>query len=304
MQRVIPLPGVQGRIDHLSVDVKDQRLFVAALGNNSLEVIDLAARKVLQSLGGLQEPQGVIYVPDFQKVFVASGGDGKCRIYDASSMKLAEAVDFSGDADNVRYDAARKQIYVGYGNGALGILDAATNKRLGDIPLDAHPEAFQLERSGPRIFVNVPKAGHIAVVNRDKRSVITKWNVTGASANYPMALDEANHRLLIGCRKPPQVLVYDTTSGKQVAAVPSSGDADDLFYDAARKRVYLSAGEGFLDVFQQRNANHYERIAKVATTPGARTSLFVAEFNQLYLAVPHRGARRCEIRIYDLEATK
>jgi len=205
--QTIPLPGVEGRIDHMSVDVQTQRLFVAALGNNTLEVLDLRAGKLLTSIIGLREPQGVFFVARENKLFVANGDDGTCRIFDGSSFKLLQTAHFQSDADNVRYDAAPNQIYVGYGEGALGVLDAATSKKLADIALRAHPESFRLEESGPRIFVNLPNANHtIAVVDRSKRSVVATWQ-REAQANFPMALDEADHRLLVVTRRPPLLVV-------------------------------------------------------------------------------------------------
>ena len=298
--QTIPLPAVEGRFDHFGVDVQGQRLFVSALGNNTLEVIDLRHGKRLTSIMGLREPQGVFFVPNENKLFVANGEDGTCRVFDGSSYKLLATVNFANDADNVRYDARQKLIYVGYGTGALGILAATTGQKIGEISLRAHPESFQLEGSGQRIFVNMPDANHtIAVVDRTKRSVITTWPVE-AQANFPMALDEIDHRLFVVTRKPPTLVVLDTESGKQVASYPAVGDADDVFYDAVRKRVYISGGEGFLDVFTQSNPDHYQPAGRIPTASGARTSLFVPDLNRLYLAVPHRGNQKAEIRVYEI----
>jgi DNA-binding beta-propeller fold protein YncE len=297
----IPIANTEGRIDHFGVDVDGQRLFVSALGNNTLEVLDLRQGKRLTSITGLREPQGVFYVPGVNRLFVANGDDGTCRIFDGSSYKLVARVDFASDADNVRYDARQGEIFVGYGEGALGILDATTGRKLADIPLRGHPESFQLEKSGPRIFVNVPTANHtIAVVDRAKRSVIATWSVE-AEANFPMALDEVDHRLLVVTRKPPRLVVLDTESSKTMASESAVGDADDIFYDAAHKRVYISGGEGFVDIFDQLDPNHYQRTARVPTATGARTSLFVPQLNRLYIAVPHRGSQKAEIRIYDAQ---
>ena len=244
----IPLPDVEGRIDHFGVDIQGQRLFVSALGNNTLEVLDLREGKRLTSITGLKEPQGVFFVGKVNKLFVANGDDGTCRVFDGSSYKPLLTVHFSSDADNVRYDAGQNQIYVGYGEGALGILDATTGQQLADIPLRGHPESFRLEESGTRVFLNVPAANHtIAVLDRVKRSVIATWTAE-AQANFPMALDEPDHRLLVVTRKPARLIVLDTQSGKTVASPPAVGDADDAFYDAAHKRVYISGGEGFIDV--------------------------------------------------------
>jgi hypothetical protein len=298
---IIPIHNVEGRIDHFGVDIQGQRLFVAALGNNTVEVLDLREGKRLKSITGLKEPQGVFFVAKVNKLFVANGDDGTCRIFDGSSYKLLATVHFSSDADNVRYDADRNQIYIGYGEGALGILDAATGQKLADIPVGGHPESFRLEEHGPRIFVNVPTANHIiAVVDRAKRSAIGTWSLE-AQANFPMALDEADHRLLVVTRRPARLVVLDTQSGKSVASEPAVGDADDLFYDLAHKRVYISGGEGFIDIFDQRDPEHYDRRGRIRTASGARTSLFVPELHRFYLAVPHRGNQKAEIRAYEVQ---
>ncbi len=295
--QTIPLPGVEGRIDHFGLDAKNWRLFVSALGNNTVEVFDLRVGDRIHTIRGLREPQGVSYAPEFNKIFIANGGDGSLRVYEGSSFAPVTTLDFTDDADNVRYDRATKRIYVGYGDGALGIVDAATGKRLGDIRLDAHPESFQLEAAGSRIFVNVPKAGHIAVVDRERRVVVAKWPVTTARANFPMALDEAHQRLFVTCRRPAELLVFDMASGKQIASLAVVGDADDMFYDLSHQRIYISGGEGFISVVEQRDADHYQVIAKIPTASGARTSFLIPDV-RLYLAVPHRTNQAAEIRFY------
>lgn len=298
--QTIALPGVEGRIDHMAVDVQGKRLFVAALGNNTLEVLDLSAHKWVTRIAGLKEPQGIYFVPGENKLFVANGNDGTLKIFDGTSFQPLATERFSSDADNVRYDAVRNQVYVGYGSGALGIVDAATGRKLADIPLPGHPESFRLEESGARIFVNVPDANHIiAVLDRVKRSTVATWTLE-AQANFPMALDEADHRLMVVTRKPARLVVLDSLSGKMVAGEPAVGDADDIFYDAAHRRVYISGGEGFIDVFEQRDPDHYAPMAKIPTAAGARTSFLVPEFHHLYLAVPHRGNQPAEIRVYDV----
>ncbi|HEY3127832.1 MAG TPA: hypothetical protein VGL91_00090 [Acidobacteriota bacterium] len=296
--QTIPLAGVKGRIDHMAVDVQAKRLFVAALGNDTVEVLDLQTGKRLHTIAGLQEPQGIRYVPEIDRIFVASGGDGTCKIFDGRSYQPAGRVNFSSDADNVRYDPVLTRIYVGYGGGALGIVDAAKGTLLGEIKLEGHPESFQLETSGRKIFVNVPTRQHIAVVDREKHAVVAKWPVS-AQANFPMALDERNQRLFIGCRHPAKLLVLDAQSGKMISELTIPGDTDDLFYDASRRRIYVSCGEGFLAVLEQKDANHYQPSGKIPTAPGARTSLFVPEMSHLYLAVPRRANQEAEIRVYN-----
>jgi hypothetical protein len=291
LERSIALPGVEGRIDHLAADVAGARLFVAALGNQTIEVIDLPGGKVAGRIGGLGEPQGLAYVPELARLFAADGADGAFRIYDGHTLKLLETVKLGGDADNVRYDATRKQVWVGYGDGALAVLDAATGKRLGEVKLDGHPESFQLEPSGTRIFVNVPNAGHVAVIDRVEQRILGKSPLPGAAANFPMALDSDGRRLFIGCRKPPEVVVL-SWAGKRTESQPIHGDTDDLFWDAKRSRLYVSCGEGFLDVLEG------AKRVSIATAAGARTSLYVPQLDRLFLAVPHRGAQRAEIRVY------
>jgi len=295
----IALPNVEGRIDHLAIDTAAQRLYVAALGNNTVEVIDLKGGKLSKSLPGFREPQGIAVVPDAKLVAVANGQGEGLQFIDASSDRLARTVRLGDDSDNVRYDPAAKRLFVGYGGGALAAVSPADGKVLGEAKLSGHPESFQLERAGSRVFVNVPTADQIAVVDRAAMKVIATWPVIGAKSNFPMALDEANHRVFVGCRRPAKVLVYDTTSGKESGSFDIVGDTDDLFYDAARKRLLVTGGEGYLDVFDEPAPGRFTHLAHIATAAGARTSLFVPEQARLYLAVPHRGSQKAEVRIYD-----
>ena len=299
--QTIPLRNVEGRIDHMAVDLKGERLFIAALGNNTVEIVDLRAGKHMETITGLHEPQGVGFVPEFNKIFIANAQSGACEVFDGSSFKRIKSIKLSDDADNIRYDAAARRVYVGYGSGGLGIIGAATGDQLGEIKLDGHPESFQLEKSGPRIFVNIPTSQKIAVVDREKRAAVTAWPVGNATANFPMALDETHHRLFVGFRKPAKLMVYDTESGKVIATLDSPGDADDIFYDGTRQRIYISGGEGFIGIIQQQDADHYKSLTKIPTASGARTSLFVPELGRLYLAVPHRGTQRTEIRVYQAQ---
>ncbi len=296
----IPLPQVEGRIDHLSIDVKGQRLFVAALGNNTIEVIDVKNGKRLYSIPGLQEPQGLVYVPDTNRLFAANGGDGSLRIFDGRSFQLLKTIPWGEDADNVRYDPRRDRIYVGYGSGALGVMDKEGDK-IGVIPLDAHPESFQLETTGSRIFVNLPGSRKIAVVDRETRKVIATWTTGGPQSNYPMALDEADHRMFVVCRSPARMVVLDTLNGEVVETVGAVGDCDDVFYDSARKRIYAIGGEGAISVFQQLTVDHYNELAKIGTAKGARTGWFSPDLRRLFVAGRRDGTRPAEIRIYEVQ---
>lgn len=298
--RAIELPRVEGRIDHLALDATGEKLFVAALGNNTVEVIDVKNGSHLKSLPGFREPQGIVGVPDANVIAVANGQGEGVQLIDANEYRLAKAISLGDDSDNVRYDATAKRLYVGYGSGAVAAMVPADGKVLGQVKLAGHPESFQLEQNGPRIFVNVPTAEHIAVIDRNAMKIIATWPVSGAKSNYPMALDDANYRIFIGCRKPAKVLVYDTTSGKEITTTDIVGDTDDMFYDTQRNRLYVAGGEGFIDVLDARVPTTLTRLARMNTAAGARTALFAPKQARLYLAVPHRGAQTAEIRVYEV----
>ena len=295
----IAMPGVKGRIDHFGVDAKRHRLYVAALGNDTLEVLDTGARGRERSLDGFSEPQGIVHVAETNRVFVANGRSNRVDILDAESLVLLGHVNGLEDADNVRYDAQARKVYVGYGSGALRALDAMTGAPSGDIALPGHPESFQLEKKGTRIFVNVPTAGRVVVVDRAKQAVVASWSVP-AAANFPMALDETGRRLFVGTRAPALLLVYDIDSGRVTAKLPIGGDTDDLFYSPMRKRVYVVCGEGRIDVIRQDDPDHYALDGSVTTAPRARTGLLVPEVDALYVAAPASGGSPARVLAYKL----
>jgi hypothetical protein len=299
--KAITLPNVHGRIDHLAADVDHRTVFVAALGNGTLEVIDIGNGKRIRSLSGLKEPQGIAFVPELSRLFVACGADGTLRVFDTRTFQQISVVQFSGDADNVRYDREAKRIYVGYGDGAIAAVDPENDRKLGEAALPGHPESFQLEPSGSKIFVNVPTAHMIAVIDRTKMATIARWPLRDLEANFPMALDAAQHRLFVACRHPATLLVLDTESGREIARLPSAGDADDLFYDARRKQLYLSGGEGKVDIFSQTDPEHYRLADRIDTAAGARTALFIPALDLFCLAVPRRGKQISEIRVFKVQ---
>jgi len=297
LEKTIELPDVQGRIDHMSIDVKAERLFVSALGNNTLEIVDLKAGKRAKTIGQLKEPQGVVYVPETERLYVANGNDGSVRIFDASSFVPLKTLDYGDDADNLRYDSAQKRIYVGFGSGALGEFDSDGSK-VADVKLDAHPESFQLEKSTPRVYVNLPKSRKIAVVDREKHTILATWKTDMAFANYPMTLDESEHRLFVVTRLPARLLVFDTNTGNIVQKLAAVGDCDDVFYDKARKRIYASGGDGEISVFQEEDADHYKELARIPTVKGARTSFFSPELDRFFLAVRRQGSQSAAIQVF------
>jgi len=300
LKQTIPLPRVEGRIDHLDLDAAGDRLFVCALGNNTADVLDLRKGERVHTISGLGSPQGLVYIAELNRLFVANDKGGICKIYDAKSFQTVGELNFKDDADNVRFDSAAKKIYVGFASGGIAVVNAADGKQIGSIKLSAHPEAFELEKNGERIFVNVPNSRHVAVIDRKKGEVIATWKTDGAFGNFPMAFDEANHRLFIGCRIPSKLVVLNTESGEVVAKIDISGDPDDVFYDSKRHRIYAICGAGKIDIIEQTDANSYKAVTKIDTADGARTGLFVPERDTLFVAVPHRGSQQAEIRCYQV----
>jgi DNA-binding beta-propeller fold protein YncE len=276
------LSDVQGRIDHLAIDLSRKRLFVAELGNGTVDVVDLEGHQVVHTIEGLKEPQGLAYVASTDTLLVANAGDGSVRLFRGSDYEPAGRIDLGDDADNIRVDAASNHVFVGYGNGALTTIDLATNGKIADIQLQAHPESFQLARSTRRIFVNIPKAREIAVIDRFAGKQTASWPVENGS-NFPMALDEKSERVLVSFRNPAQLGVFSVRDGNTVATIDACGDADDLFVDEKRQRVYLSCGDGYVDVFEPEDGS-YHRTAHIPTISGARTSLFVPDIDRLFVA--------------------
>jgi DNA-binding beta-propeller fold protein YncE len=296
LETKIPLGEVSGRIDHLSIDVKRQRLFVAELGNDSVGVVDLAVGKVLRRITGMSEPQGVAYVPFADSVFVANAGDGSVHVLRGDDLAPIGRIELGEDADNVRVDTGRNRVLVGYGNGALAVIDPATRTKAADIRLKGHPESFQIDETGTKVFVNVPDARDVEVADlasQANRSLPTH----GAGSNFPMAIDRDAHRVLIVFRSPPTLMALSSRDGRIITKIETCGDADDVFVDPKRHHVYVSCGEGVVDVLDQLEAE-YRRLARVPTVSGARTSLFVPELDRLFVAVRARSGEPAAIWVF------
>jgi DNA-binding beta-propeller fold protein YncE len=298
----IPLPKVSGRIDHLGFDAAHGRLFVAALENNTVEVVDAVQHRHLRSLAGFREPQGVAVAAEANAVAIANGDTGTLQLIDAETFEIKWTVKIGGDADNVRYDALAKRLLVA-AQGGLYAVDPTSGRALGRIAISGHPESFQLESQGSRVFANLPGVlsnviggGQIVAADRTTMTATARWSACGA--NYPMALDEAGRRLFIGCRHPASIAMVDTVTGKNVASVPAVSDTDDLFYDAERRRLYVIGGEGGIDVFA-RDGDTLRPLSRIATRGGARTGLWVAAQRRLYVAVPARSGQSAELRVFE-----
>jgi DNA-binding beta-propeller fold protein YncE len=304
LEEEIPVKQVAGRLDHFTADAKRRRLIVSALGNNTVEVIDVFAGRVIQSIKGLNEPQGPVYVPGFDKLYVASAGDGKVRVYSGATYVLLKTLDFGEDPDNVRWDATSKKVWVGYGDddGAIGAIDPATDGRVGtDFKTGGHPESFQVETSGGRIFANVPDAGMVVESIDRKTGAVAKWPLNGLKGNYAMALNEADHRLYTITRKVPMLVVLDTESGREIARLPAAGECDDAYFDEGRKRIYVIGAQGFISVFQENDPDHYELLENVPSAVGVRTGYFFARRDRFYVGVPAKSNEPAQIWTYEAE---
>jgi DNA-binding beta-propeller fold protein YncE len=282
LETIIPLDGVAGRIDHLAVDLKRRRLFVAELSNHTVDVVDLDLGRSVHRLGGLAEPQGIGYLATLDRLVVADG-DGTVHLYDGIDLKPTGTVDLGTDADNVRLGPDDTQVIVGYGGGGLAIIDAASARLSGKVPLASHPEGFRLEPRSKRVFVNLPATRQIAVVSLDGMRQSARWDVEEWQSNFPMALDESGSTLASVFRKPARLALFDLASGSRRQDLATCEDADDVFFDDRRQRIYVSCGAGVIDVLERRDG-HYGQLARIDTSPGARTSLFVPELDRLFVA--------------------
>jgi len=301
--QTIPMPGVQGRLDHITVDLKGKRLFIPANGENqnTVEVIDVQAGKRITSIPGQSKPQGSFYSEEFKTLFVTNGTDGTCKIFRGDNFKLIDSLQLGPDANQVGYDPETKYLYAGFGDrnsGGLAIVDTSKNQHIGDIKTTSRPGGITFEKPGSRIFMNLNSATKLGVVDRKTREQIAAWPVTGAENFGPLALDESRHRLFAGSRKPPMLIVFDTESGKQVTQLESIPSIDGLWYDATRKRIYVT-GDGFIAVYQQKSADEYMPMAKVATEADTQPSIWVPQFNRLYISVPKGGSHEAEVLVYE-----
>jgi len=296
----VGLPNVTGRIDHISYDTTNQLAFIAALDNNTVEIVDVSAKRVVRTIPGLHEPQGVVYIPSSKKLVIANGDNGDCIFFDAATYKQLGVVHLKSDADNIRFDSTSQLLYVGYGSGAIAVIDANSMKLIGEIPVDGHPESFQLSKKQDRIYINVPDANEIEIANLSSGKIISKWKNTNASSNFPMALDERDHRLYIGCRSPAKLRMIDTETGKDISTVSCSGDADDVFFNTSDNLIFVSTGKGFIDVFRV-NGKDLVQINHIGTSRGARTSLLLSTEGKFLLAVPAHNGALAALWIYHID---
>jgi DNA-binding beta-propeller fold protein YncE len=303
----IPLPDIDGRIDHLSIDVRGRRAFLAALAKNTVEAVDLKAGRVIRTLPGFAKPQGVCFVPELSKLFVATGMDGALMTLDGTTLQVLRTAHVSLGADAIGYDPRSKYLYVGSGGGDanketgdLTVFNAVTGAQVATIITDAHAGGSIIDPRGRHLYVLVPEKAEVVVLDRETRAQAAKWTIPGIQKNVALDLDPKNHRLFLGVRIPASVVVLDSNTGAVIASIPTVETLDGLFYDAATRRIYTTGGEGFVDVTQQIDADHYRRIARIPTGPNARTSAFVPGWRRLYVAVPRDKDRGAELRAFEV----
>jgi DNA-binding beta-propeller fold protein YncE len=303
----IPLPDIDGRIDHFSIDVRGRRAFLAALAKNTVEAVDLKAGRVIRTLPGFAKPQGVCFVPELSKLFVATGMDGALTTLDGTTLQVLRTAHVSLGADAIGYDPRSKYLYVGSGGGDanketgdLTVFNAVTGAQVATIITDAHAGGSIIDPRGRHLYVLVPEKAEVVVLDRETRAQAAKWTIPGIQKNVALDLDAKNHRLFLGVRIPASVVVLDSNTGAVIASIPTVETLDGLFYDAATRRIYTTGGEGFVDVTQQIDADHYRRIARIPTGPNARTSAFVPGWRRLYVAVPRDKDRGAELRAFEV----
>jgi DNA-binding beta-propeller fold protein YncE len=311
--QTIPRPGVHRKWDHFSVDLKSHRLFLASTDDPVVEVFDLRTNKLIHTITGVKGPHNILFRPDINKIFVVDGEASEVKILQYDSYKLIGRTELTIDADPIVYDPASKYLYVVNGGREahtpyclISIVDTTSGKKLTDMKLDTNRlESMAIEKSGPRLFVNMTGKNEIGVVDRGKRLVVQTWPITAGKENVPMAFDEARHRLFVATRTPSRVIVFDTETGKEVTSVPSATHADDLAYDAVHQRLYVACGEGFITVIKQRDADDYQVIGNVPTAPGAKNAILVPELNLYYVNVPSasslfKGEQEAKVLVYEV----
>ena len=297
---MVELPEVKGRIDHMAINVRDNIVYVAALGSNTVEVVDLNKGSVVHSIKGLDEPQGICYIPVANEIAIANGGNGQCIFYDAFSFAAVATINLGSDADNIRYDERNNILYVGYGNGGIAVIDATTHKKVNEVKLSAHPESFQLDRQRKTLFVNLPDDNTIAIINLQDLKVTSTWETKGLRANFPMTLDTLSGSVIVGFRHPATLVSYDAVTGKEQNRTDLISDVDDVFFDEARQEVFASGGGGAINIFKKENNHSFKKVANIPTRSGARTSLFIPSLRELILAERSSGSKPAALAVYKI----
>jgi DNA-binding beta-propeller fold protein YncE len=300
--------NVANHFDHFEVDLKRHRLFVTPEDNKTVEVYDLQTGKLVHSMGGIGMAHGVLYRPDIDEVFVTDGIVGSLKTFAGGDYKLIKETKLLVDADSIGYDPKTHYLYIDNGGKDAGleyclvsIVNTDTGEHIADIKIESNRvEAMKLENRGPRIFLNATEKSEVAVIDREKRAVVARWPVTGGKVNVGVALDEAHHRLFIACRE-GKLMVMDSDTGKVLQTLPIATGVDDIVYDPASRRVYVACGEGFVNVYEQTDADHYKAIGKIATGPLGKTAKLVPELNRYFVAIPPHGKTSAEVLVFAVQ---
>lgn len=305
-----PLPQLhEGDFDHFAVDLKGSRLFSTAEENEKVLVFDLKTNKLIHTIEGLKAPHSMVYRADLKKLFVVDGDLGEVKIFNSETYAPIGTIKVREGADSSTYDPATKYLYVvETGKDAhlpdsyITVIDTTGAKKIGEIKIDSDDvEAMALEKSGPRLFVNIRGKAEVQVYDRNSHKLLATWSIADvAKKPTTMALNEADHRLFVGTRDPGKLIVLDTNTGKVVTSYPAASMTDDMVYNAAQKRIYF-AGSEFIDVFEQKDADHYEQIGHIPTAFRAKTAILIPELNRYYLAVPQHEKQSAELRVYNVE---
>jgi DNA-binding beta-propeller fold protein YncE len=300
--QAVSLPHLGGGTNHLAADAKRGRFFVTAPGDKKVVVADIKAGKELRVLTAVPA-SAAAFLADLDNLCLSGGGG--VTFYDGDTLTPLARVDLGSSVDELRYDSKQHRLYAGLMDAdkvGIAVIDAARRTLVAKLKLPAKPQGFEIEQNGSRLYANTPGAGQVTVLDREQNAVVAEWKLTDAESNYPVALDEANHRLFVGCRRPtPRMLVIDTSSGKTVAQVDCGADADDMSFDATHRCAYLACGAGVITGVQQVDADHYRRLPDTPTVAGARNGLFVPELQTFFLAVPGRGNEAGELRAYQMK---
>jgi hypothetical protein len=304
LQRTIALPAGTGKFDHFAVDLRANRLFIAATGNHTIEVVDLHSNKVIETISGLGKPHGLAWVPETSRLYASDGAQGDLKIFEGSPLKLVKSIKLSDDADDMVYDANTKLLYVGHGGtnqenpAEVAVIDTRSQTLMEQLPMATHPEGLEIDNVHDRIFVNIAESAEVAVIDGATHSFSHSWKITRAKDNVPLAFAEQPGFLFVACRTPGRLVVLDGKSGREVSDLLADNGADDLFYDAEVHRVYIIAGSGVVNAYELDANKAVRPLVVTHTSPGAKTGLLVPSQHALYVGVVATGGKEAEIRVY------
>ncbi|HEV2615248.1 MAG TPA: YncE family protein [Candidatus Acidoferrales bacterium] len=307
--RTVKLPATaEGKFDHFGVDVRGSRLFLAAENSKEILVLDLNSGKLLRTIHGVVVPHAIAYRESSNRIYVTDGGAGDLKVFDGKTYRLLKSIKLRADADSMAYDQTMRYLYIVNGGSDahesysfVSVIDTSTDSKVGEIRIGSpRLEALAVETSSEKLYVNNTGSNQIDVINRDKYTFMTSWPITLCKQNVPLAIDQANHRLFVGCRS-GKIAVVDTSTGKELQGLTIGTGVDDLVFDPQSKLLFASCGgDGAVYIYRQKSADNYESLGHAASGAGARNSRYVAELHQYYVAVPAHSGAPAEVLIYQV----